>query len=295
MNLIALLLVFVGQPAGDPAHEGGPVTPVVRLESLSPDRPLAYLELAEDLLAQPEFSPDDSGLVVQLLARAATLTFETDPIAAASACIALTDRRLAIDADERAWLRMVARSIEPKLEQPSWITQIAEPANAGAIASPLAAAALARLRNGDPRRAALVLDEPGVIDALSASSELRAIRGSQSVEAFFESYADQWPCPVCRGNRLASTNQGNESGHTLCSHCSGDPGPRFETNELILMLRAERSLMGSSRHSWSASSGGVMSGPRRPPVPSELSNRIGVSTENLWWRDGQWVRAITPD
>ncbi len=243
--------------------------------------------LAEDMLSDPGLSKDP--LVVELLVRAIDLAAETDHSAAASACLALTDPALARSAADRAWLHALAVSLDPTLAPPSWISSDPSTEAEDPSRSYTAALALARMRNGDPRRAALVLDEPGVLPALTASSELAVVRGPQPVLEFFDDLAEGWPCPVCRGERFEATRTGTETVHARCPHCAGDPGPRFATTELILLLRAELALVGGGAGSWSAALTGAGAAPLRAPDPDNLATRLGVSTAGAYWRDGRWT------
>ncbi len=265
-----------------------------RLTRLDPARPAAYLEIAEELMAEsPE--EEDARRIIELLVRAAVYALDTDPEVAASACLALGEPTLGLDRNDRAWVRAVARTLVPELGQPSWLRPPGDASITDSGAGPLAATALARMRNGDPRRAALLLDEPGVLQALEASPELALVRGSQSVEAFFESYADDWPCPACRGDRFETARQGPTTTHALCAHCSGDPGPRFRTDELIVLLRAELALLGGGGGAWSSRAGGATAPPLRAPAPAELPARLGVLTDRAWWREGGWVSSPSDD
>ncbi|MEQ8770589.1 MAG: hypothetical protein RIB60_08780 [Phycisphaerales bacterium] len=294
--LLTIAVLTAAQPNAAPT-ESVPAVPTdaAALEQLRPRQPIPYLHLAEDMLARDTLDDAQRTRIIELLVRAAVLTLDTDPQAAASACLALTDERLDLGRDDRAWVRAVAHTLDPSLNQPSWIVDPDAPTNATAGASPLAAAALARLRNGDPRRAALLLDEPGVMQALKASPDLALVRAGLSVEAFFESYGDGWPCPTCRGDRFEATRQGTDTVYAICPHCQGDPGPRFTTDKLIILLRAERALVGGADSAWSASVGGVTGDPLRPPTPSQLPARLGVPADRFWWRDGRWVSSPAGD
>ncbi|GJM18458.1 MAG: hypothetical protein DHS20C14_06710 [Phycisphaeraceae bacterium] len=296
MKLLLCFIMLFGacsigaQPVDPPAP--APVVPArTPLDNLSPDHPERYLIAAEDLLARAEPAAD-AALVRELLARAILLGHRRgQPTVSASACLVLIDpdhpELLRTDAD-RLWLSALARSLEPALVRPDWLAPSARWEHArGAV--PAAALALARLRNGDPRRARLVLDEPGVLDALRASPELAAVRGPLTVEQFFEEYGDTWPCPTCRGDRFVESTGTNPRTYERCPHCAGDPGPRLSDGDLIMMLRAELALAGGGSSSWARALASTDASPLREPDPEHIASVLSLNLSNLYRRDGAWV------
>lgn len=256
-----------------------------QLAGLHPDRPSDYLRLGEMILVDAR-SVEETTLARHLLVVAADRAIaQGRPSIGASACLALS--RTSQSPSQAAWLEALARGLEPALARPDWLDRGDRPPD-----DPVhlrAASALALLRSGDPRRAKLDLDAPGVREALEATPEIDMLAGHGSLDDLVSRLSEGSPCPECRGQGFIEQRQTDRRNRVLCTTCLGQPGPSLSLERLILLLRAELRLVGAADASWSAHAASGRAGPVRAPEASMLAQVTGLNPALTRWRDGRWV------
>jgi hypothetical protein len=253
-----------------------------RLEALSPAAPRAYLELGEEVASE---SADD---VDRRLARQLyVLAFELDrrskfpdPQLGGSVCLALA--AVAESDDEKRWLTALAETLAPE-GTPDMRRIKSTTASRDPAAFDLATM-LSFVRIGEGRRAAKILEKPGVSELLDKCDKLLqpGIGGASRVR---ERIAE-WPiCSECRNHRTIK----DATGVHLCPSCHGTPGPILPAGELVGHIRTESVLLSGQQRSWAgqliADGGATL----RELDPSELAATYGVSAARPVWRLGVWV------
>lgn len=263
-----------------------------RLLALTPDDPVAYLELGEELSADAVVR-DDIELAQHTLALAYILESASKSPSKerlAGICIALADaERLP---DRAHWFRSVAESINPSLFQ-------ATSAPSGQIDDQhtgfLAAAALGQVRTGNASQAARLLREPGVRAIIAKNQSLLIGGGDASSVTWIEDEVRRWPCPECRNARIIRRPGLDGLETRICPWCGGDPGPTLNRDQLLAQLRLESYLLAGVGTSWTAQIARDFGAPLRDPdpeeVPHELFAKYNASIDAPYYRDGQWVSA----
>jgi len=257
-----------------------------RLESLDPSHPEEYYLLGEEVASEAS-SPEHAALATRLY----VLAFELDrvngdgelgaPIALALADLSRLDR-------ERRWLRSLAMLLDPRYSD--WELR-GEHAHAGlADSSGLAAAeALGLARAGHGHDAARVLDEPGVRALIERFETMLSPSGMPGGSQLIEKYTHEWPCPICKNQRITLIGEGARRDHRLCPNCSGNPGPDLDAEQVIAHLRFESRLLNGIQRSWSAQIAADRGAPLRDPNPEELAASFGVDPKRSVYRSGRWT------
>ncbi len=255
-----------------------------RLAALTPNDPLAYVLLAEEVLGGA--SPDPA-LARQLLVRALMLdrTEQLTPsILRLLSTIAGNDdlaRALVALADAASPAHSPFGSLHPP-DDPLATRSQAD--NDVALA---AATALARYRAGDYARAANLLDRPDTLELLREYSALLP-----GLSAIVREVHDRPNCRECHNARVvrADASSAEAVNNTrLCYTCRGNPGPRLSDRELLNQLRVEAAILDAHNASWSTQFLMDAAAPLRDLDPASLADLYNVDTKATQWVDGQWV------
>ncbi len=265
-----------------------------RLGALSPDKPMGYFLLGEEVAAD---ATDNEAR--DLARRLYVLAYELDARSAAekgrfrlgpSVCLGLAS--MASRDDERRWLRALAETLSER-----------EPSLGGTTADGIGgfdpeaafdlATAMGLARSGEGRRAEQLLDKPGVSELLDRIEAQPMPDGSlNNLRAFFKRAIRDWPiCPQCRNRRVVPAGSNRNGEMVLCDTCRGNPGPKLTEQELANQLRIEAVLLQGTQRSWAAQVLADAGAPLRDLDPSELAGTYRVDPAKPLWRDGQWTAA----
>lgn len=297
-----------GPPARDAAPtENAPFAPTgvagleARLAALSPDEPMAYFRLAEEVAYEYATEP-----ARRLAQRLFVLSFELDRRSArpagdglgASVALALAD--LSTDETERRWLLALAsffRGSSPG-PAPGPGGTGGELAGAGAeddLGRRLAEAA-ARLRGGDPTPVRILRNRadlptwlrdvgfpPDEADEYLAELERVAGRIRRS--------------PRSQDGRVIKRIVDGDQIVELDPITRGNPGPSLDADELVAQLRVEGLLVGADPRDWAAAELIHAGRPLRDVDADELAPALSVDpTRTVWrldpsgrWPGGRWV------
>jgi hypothetical protein len=267
-----------------------PVTDLeARLGALTPERPVAYFELGEEV-ADEAVDPEDVALARQLL----VLAYELDRVPGSkgalgpSICLALA--RIERLDEVRDWLRATAGTLDPRYASTDW--NVAAQPRASDQTALKAAEVLGRARAGEGPEALAALDQPGVRELLIKYEPLLGIAGQSGGFHRVEMQIRAWPCPECRNRRSVTRVERDGPVVKVCGTCNGNPGPELDQDELIAHLRFESRLLSGVQRSWSAQVASDYGAPLLDPDPEQLAgtlrSRYGVVLGRPYWRDGQW-------
>lgn len=252
-SILFVLMIAVGLALPGLAwSEREPATIGARLSALSPDDPMAYFTLGEDLGYAHDATPATHRLARELLLIAAAIDRERDtPMGLdRSAALALAD--IAGSEGERRWLRATAEALAIEREAdgvpPAW------PVDTAAVGSDdlnlRVAETLARARANDGIRVQRELARSPVERTLQLAGvpadEARGIMGELRI------VAGTRHCPGCRGDRAVRTRTGD--GRLLltpCPVCNGNPGAQLSEAEYLSHLRAEALVLRVTSDDWS--------------------------------------------
>jgi hypothetical protein len=266
-----------------------------RLVKLDPADPMTYFLLGEDVAETARDAP-----ARDLARRLFVLAYELDARRTAapapgatfalgpSVCMALAS--LATRDDERRWLRALAETLA---EGPSGTSE-APPRAAESWPQETAfelATAMGLARSGEGRRAAILLEKPGVAELLAEVNARPMPDGRPaSLKNFLERTIRDWPaCPQCRNRRVVPAGANRSGEMVLCDTCRGNPGPRMLEDELANQLRLESVLLQGVQRSWAAQVLADAGAPLRDLDPTELAGTYGVDPARPLWRDGAWT------
>lgn len=270
-----------------------------RLEALSPADPGAYFALGEEV-AQEASELIGKRLATELFVLTLALdrrgsvappsAFLADkPSLGSSACLALAG--LADNEQQRRWLTAMAATlggdaaVDPA---PSQSTQASRDPAALELAT-----VLGWVRAGEGRRAAKLLEKPGVNALLDKCDKLLNPGiggGAERVRRQVDQYA---LCSQCRNRRYVK----GPEGVTLCPSCRGTPGIKLSAREVVDQLRVESALLSGVQRSWAAQSVADAGEPLRDLDPAEIASIFHVDPAKTLWRDGRWVvdpNAVAP-
>lgn len=226
-----------------------------RLESLRPDNPLAYFELAEEM-ADAVASDAEIELARRLFALAGAI----DPKAfGRSACLAMAH----MERDERARQRLLA--LAALLDQHRF-TSLPDAHGASAVRQPsrnipalrAATEALSRYREGHGALAITAARKPGAIELLESGSS--ALPGG--LARFLED------CKLYRGQLK----------------------PSLTNEDINSMLRLEAAWLAGDDRSWSSELFLTHGKPLIEVDPDRLEESLGVDATRSVFRNGSWVR-----
>ena len=290
MNITRRAIVVLGLwaaafPAmGASAREGF----CARAAALSPDAPMAYFELAEEVAYELQ-TAQGRRLAMELLVIADALDRASDaPVPLGrSVCLALAD--LSTDSAERTWLIAMARAQMPAGEDRGGVAVVmgastdADRATRARAVRVELAMALARFRATDTRPlrqmldsgdAARALTEAGIPQADAAElirlvngriAELRRIRSTDSDGRVVRSLVD------------------GVTTYALDERTGGHPGPMLAEHELLLVVGAEARLLDAEPDAWAADLEVTRGQPVRDINPASLAAYFGVETDRVWF------------
>lgn len=257
-----------------------------RLEALTPDRPAAYFELAEEVLAG-QVATRSRDLAVELL----VLAYELDRLdggtsqTAASAAIALAS--MPGSYSTRQWLLATAERLDPRQRSPAWLRPPhieTEESNGYQIA-----VALGLVRSGQGGLARQVLARPDVAGAVEAMDRTLRMMGLTGGTDGLKREAQRWPCRECGNERIVRKVVGGAPEYHICSNCGGLPGPRLTRGELASQLRIESLLLTGRQRAWAAQIATDGGAPLLDPDPASLADMYRIDVTRSLFRDGGWV------
>jgi hypothetical protein len=261
-----------------------------RLRALSPDDPMAYFELGEEVAYEMPYA-----IGQDLARRLFVLAFELDrrreePLGlGGSVCLALAE--MSSDVNEQRWLRALAEALEGNMRDVRWGASMASGVSDRA---PLDLAdALGRLRAGDVRALRSFL---GRFDAVTVLRE--AGMKPEDARTFVrdvERVMDR--SRAAPASREVRKTVDGELVVQLDDASGGNPGPSLTENEYLQQLKAEMLLVDARAGTWAVQvllDEGV---PQRDIDASELAPYFDVDTsrpvfrldEGGTWNEGRWV------
>lgn len=258
-----------------------------RLTALSPKRPEAYFELAE------EVSDSSNGIGTRRLAiRLFVLAYVLDRARpesgrlAASSCIALS--ALSGAPRDRVWLHAIAKVLDPQQSEPAWTIE-QEPTTTDSTSFQLATL-LGYVRSGDGQAAKKMLEKSAVREALERHNRRMTRMGAWSASAV-EREAERWKCTECGNSRVVRRVNSGTVEFRVCPHCKGNPGPMLSTRELTAQLRFESWLLQGTQRSWAAQLGVDDGAPLIDADPGSVASNFDIDPRLVLWRNGRWVKA----
>jgi hypothetical protein len=290
--VLGLLLAAGSETRGWPSVQQESKAPPItaseraRLTALKPDRPEAYVMLAEDIA---DGADDEAriGLARTLFILAFELDRKAGGGSTLSAASALAVARLERLDRDRRWLTAIAGAADRRYALPDWNVG-ASPSISDETAYK-AATVLGLTRSGDGREARRMFDQPGVANVLRHYERAIGSTGETGALSRLDKYMQQWPCPEC-GNARTVSRPGEKGPEVrLCPTCRGNPGPHLSEEESIAQLRFEAALLNGIQRSWAAQIVVDQGAPLRDPDLEELAPTYGVDPARSYWRDGGWV------
>lgn len=271
----------LGTACACPGAGSGVLNLGTRLEALSPEAPLAYFLLAEEVASE---QPEEHDLARTLYVLAFELERRREPAGplAPGVCLALAD--ISRSDEERLWLRSLAGAMS--LRGASWTSL--EPEEPPAADAFTLAEALGQYRAGENRRALDLLESPGVARLFE---EWAAPLPGGTARILDELRAEA-QCRRCRNKRV--TSAGEPEVFEICSTCAGDPGPDLTDAELIEHLRVESALLRGAGSTWSAQLALDRARPLRDIDPAELAPWFRVDPAKTLFRNGAWTEPAAP-
>jgi len=258
-----------------------------KLRKLSPESPLAYFLLGEEVA---DASQDVAGR--RLAATLFVLAFELDRAQeqggrlAANACTGLA--AVTRDGKDRRWLLALARTLDPRYSPPEWV--VAAPPMSQDSEAYRVATLLGLVRAGEGGRAKHLIARAEVKSALAAYDVLLSRLGVGSVSGIVRE-AERWPCPECSNDRVLKTRSRQDGfEHKVCFHCAGNPGPQLTRADLLAQLRFESWVLQGVQRSWAAQISTDEGAPLVDPEPEGVALVFGVDAKAVYWRNGRWCR-----
>jgi hypothetical protein len=253
--LLATMLVVLVAPAviGAQSHDdavSGVARWTTRLESLAPETPMAYFELAEEVADGAE-SDAEKQLARELFALAGTL----DSVRLGrSACLALAD--LSEQSAQRTRLLILASMLNQRSGFDPISIELRSRVPDRDVAQEICEG-LAYYRTGYGRRALQRLDDPEAV-------------------AILRQYARQLPGGI---NRILED----------CEHYRGGNRPILMEMEINRLLQFEASLLAGDDLQWSEALLLNGDAPLPEVDPQRLQDAFAINAQRVYWRDGRWV------
>ncbi len=224
-----------------------------RLESLTPTKPLAYFELAEEIAdtAEDEYNRK---LAQHLFALSGVL----DPKnLGRSACLALADMESRVHRKQR--LLALSNLLDERGGSAGWV-QTAQVKQISPSAAMAVSEALTHYRKGNGNRAIAALNNTtGAAELLESAGGV--LRGG--VQRFIED------CKLYRVGR----------------------SPTISSDDLLSMLQLEAALLAGDDRTWSADEMLTDARPLLEVDPDNLQQTLLVDGSMAYYRNGQWVSA----
>ncbi|MGP1345705.1 MAG: hypothetical protein ACTS3F_03440 [Phycisphaerales bacterium] len=277
-----------------------------RLSELTPDNPMSYFLLAEDLGYDPAADERQRELARTLFLLAAAIDRERDEPAGLdrSAALALAD--LAETDAHRRTLRATAQALAadrnptptPGATQAARATPPTPwPVDLAAAGSDdlalRVAETLARARANDGVVVHRELERTPIVATLTrAGVDPEEARG---IEAELRIIAATRNCPGCRNERIIRTRNSNDrSIYALCPVCSGNPGPGLTESQYLAHLRAEALVLDVTADNWSADLFLTDARPLADPGFEALLQRYEVDPTARYWRTDPGTPLLAP-
>lgn len=280
--LLVLVVLVTGWSRGQSSFEAG-------LRGLSPDDPLGYFELGEEV-ADTASTPEQIDLARRLFCLAFILTdpAHADAWLRPSACLALA--ALEPGAERARWLRAVATRLDRRYATVRWNGR-GEPDGDAALRLKLAEF-IGLVRSGDGSLARERFEFPGVAGLADQYRDAAPDDRQPSSFTRLASEAKIWPCPQCGNTRVVPDPANPREGKALCPTCRGDPGPVFTLGQLAASIAMEAVILRADSQTWSAEHAIKRTQVLRDPDPVEVPLLYGVDTELTVFRDGRWARPL---
>ena len=251
--------VIAFAPAAQTENRAGPVWQPWReaLCALNPSDPLAYIELAEDIVDAAHTADTRSANELRALARQLFgLAGALDSSAyGRSACLALAE--LATDESERERFFALAKLLPSRDVLASWLPSAGDEPVSPSVALALSEA-LGHYRQGQGNRALSLLQK-------------------HDMDAMLARFGDLLP-------------GGPERFLEDCKHYTGGRKPTIFEGGIARMLILESALLAGTERSWA---GEVLLTSAKPLIeidPSRLDEMLGVDASRPYFVDGQWER-----
>lgn len=255
-----------------------------RLAELNPIDPGEYFDLAEELLALHD-DEEMGELGRELLVRAAIWGYRNNNVSiASSACIAISD--LAEDPSERQWMWDLAYLIDPSREG-EWIR--ARSMQDGLSVDREAARCLFAIRYHQQPIGEELLSVEAVRDRIFRAGEEVGVAREDLLKLLGREI-QRGLDDACRG-RLYIAERGNPGRRLACPDHLRGLGMLSNDEDLRVYLRVEMALGGIRVESWSGAASMSKDEPLNLPSVDALAERIGVQSEEAFYRDGRWVRS----
>lgn len=259
-----------------------------RLAALSPDDPMGYFLLAEEVMHEMQ---GDRGL--QLARTLFVLA-------------SVTDRRSSVPQGLTAGAALALASISSSDDERQWLLALIEPGSPRRPArvddalqeeaSLNAAEALSFARAGD----AVALHERLRSDDVYRTLRRLGDEGASAID-LLERASDRAPCAACRNRRIIKSQIADTSDdvYTLCPICLGNPGPAYALRQYRETLAVEALLLGAQGESWSAHDWLSSGRAALEPDLDVLPEHFGVDPDRVRWNDdpisedpldGVWIR-----
>lgn len=283
LGMLTLALVCSVAPAQAPERRGSGVPDLQhRLTALSPQNPMDYFDLAEEIVYEMPM-----GVARDLARRLFVLSATLDRRSASpmglthSVCIALAE--LATDADERRWLRSLAEAVREDGARPSW--RLRGETRQTDDTPEQFARALGAFRGGDgaPMRALMrrldaeaLLRDAGM-DHESASGVTRDLQRLVPLMR---------PLGPGRDGRVVRSTRDGVQTVEIDPETGGNPGPSLASSEFVDHLRAELILLGAEPTTWSSQLMLDRGRVYRDLDPEALGAYFAVDVERSVWREG---------
>lgn len=264
-----------------------------RLTALSPDKPMDYFLLGEEVASEAR-TRNDRKLARELFVLAMHLDQQAGSPESITPSSLLALASLAASDRERHYLNATARVAQTGLRSSS----AQPPKRRLAILQPTdqtgfdLATALGLSRAGEGRRSDMLLDRPEVAALLAAYEPVLNADGQVNALQTIRSWNQAWStCPECRNRRTItrSDGPGTPARVRLCRTCNGQPGPDLTMNQLLGQLRAESVLLRGVHRFWSSQALVDEGQPLRDPTPEAVAESLQVDVSRAYFRDGAWV------
>lgn len=245
--------------------------------SLTPERPDAYLELAEDILDRPD-APERIELARQMLVRAVEYGRQRKGFEQVAASAAYALASISSQAAQRQWLRSIAATLHPDYQSARKAERL------DAATGSRAAEVITRVRAGEGIRPRELLADGTVRATLKQNEAALSADGTTSVSDL-EAAAKKQPCTSC-GGRFLVAPQGPRS-VALCPTCKGQAFLAVSARDFASQVRMQLRLLGVPQDRWGDSTESEML-PAREPDAAAVAVVFGVDTKLAFWRDGNW-------
>ncbi len=258
-----------------------------RLARLSPDRPVEYYLLAEEVANEADERAD-----IELARRLYVLAFalgdqaESPPWLRASSCVALAS--LERDAARRRWLYAVAAILD---ERYAGVAKDTKPLAEFSRELRLAFAEyLGLVRAGRGVLARAQLERPGMEELLDAVGE--AVLGLQNAPSLarIRGEAGVWPCKQCGNARSVPDPSDPDTRRILCPNCRGNPGPLLSDEDRLGYVALEAIALRADGRTWSAEHAMLRTGPLLDPDPDRVPEVYQIDTSRSVYKSGEWTR-----